>query len=219
MASGRSVTLASLGALALGVLLMLTLHVVPPTNEIDPVRRTISQYALGPTKWVFDMAVLLIALGSALAFAELVRRRIVRPFSAPVVLGAMWTVCLLVVVWFTKTDWTLGPSLGGVIHRYASVVGFVALPLAVLLAVRKVFADAPAWRIAARTFAGMSLGVLSLLFVGVLRMAAGGGPWWRFVPLGLVERLMALSAVAAVAVLVLGLAVRVNSGDVVRAPA
>ena len=117
MASGRSVTLASLGALALGVVLMLTLHVVPPTNEINPVRRTISQYALGPTKWVFDVAVLLIALGSALAFAELVRRRIVRPFSAPVVLGAMWTVCLLVVVWFTKTDWTVGPSLGGVIHR------------------------------------------------------------------------------------------------------
>lgn len=219
MAAGRSMTLVSIGALTLGVALMLTLHVVPPTSDIDPVRRTISQYALGPGKLVFDAAVLLVALGSAVAFAELVRRRIVRPLSVPVVLGALWTVSLLVIVWFTKTDWTVGPSLGGVIHRYASVVGFLSLPLAVLLVARRVFADAPAWRIAARTFAALALSVLGVLFVGVLRMAAGGGPWWRFVPLGLVERMMALSAVAAVAVLMLGLGVREKSGDAVRVAA
>ena len=41
--------------------------------------------------------------------------------------------------------------------------------------------------------------MLGVLFVGVLRMLAGGGPWWLFVPLGLVERMMALAAVAAIA--------------------
>ena len=219
MLTGRAMPLASLGALALGTVLMLSLHVLPPTDEIDPVRRTISQYALGPNKWLFDIAVLLVAAGSALAFGELVRRRLVRALSAPVVFGALWTVSLLVIVWYTKNDWTVGPSVGGQIHRYASVVAYLALPVAILLAARRVFPDAPAWRRTAQTFGLLALSGLGVLLVGVLRMLSGGGPWWRFVPLGLVERLMAASAVAAVAVLVLGVLVRAKSGDAVAVPA
>jgi hypothetical protein len=198
----------SLGALLLGSVLVLLLHVVPPTSEEDPARRTLSQYALGPNKWVFDVAVLLVALGSALAFAELVRRRLIRPLSAPVVLGGLWTLCLLVVVWFTKTDWTVGPSTHGMIHRYASIVGFVALPLAVLLVARTVFADAPGWRRAAQAFGVLALSGPLVLLVGMIRMLAGGGPWWRFLPLGLVERTMAVAAVAAIVVVVLGVAAK-----------
>jgi hypothetical protein len=219
MVSGRAVPALSFGALLLGTVLMLALHVLPPTDQVDPVRRTISQYALGPNKWIFDVAVLLIAAGSALAFAELVRRRVVRPLSVPVVLGALWTASLLVVVSFTKTDWTVGPSLGGVIHRYASVVGFVALPLAVLLVARAVFPAAPGRRLVAQGFAVLSLSGLGVLLVGVLRMAAGGGPWWLFVPLGLVERGMALAAVASLAVVALGLGARAKSRDEVAVPA
>lgn len=142
--------LASLAALVLGVGLMLALHVLPPTNEISPVRRTISEYALGPSKWAFDLSVLLVAAGSALGFVELVRRRLVRPLSAGVLLGALWTVSLLVIVTFTKTDWTVGPSLGGTIHRYASVIGFVSLPLAVLVVARAVYPTALLPRLATR---------------------------------------------------------------------
>lgn len=219
MGSGRSLTVAGLGALVVGVVLMLALHVLPPSSEVDIVRRTISQYALGPNKWIFDAAVLLIAAGSALAFADLVRRRLVRPFSPPVVLGALWTLSLLVVVWFTKTDWTIGPSVGGVIHRWASVVGFVSLPLAVLLVARTVFATAPVWRFATQVLGALSLSGLGVLLLGVLRMLAGGGPWWRFVPLGLVERTMALSAVASIAVVLAGLLALAKSRDEVGVPA
>jgi hypothetical protein len=218
MTSGRTVTLASLGALVTGVVLMLALHVLPPTNEINPLRRTISQYALGPNKWIFDVAVLLVALGSALAFAELVRRRLVAPLSAPVVFGVLWTLSLLVVVFFTKTDWTIGPSVGGVIHRYASVVGFLSLPLAVLLVARRAFPESPGWRLAAQAFGVLSLSGLGVLLLGVVRMLAGGGPWWLFVPLGLVERLMAVAAVAAIAVVMLGLT-WAKSDDAVRVAA
>lgn len=212
-------TLASLGALALGAVLMLSLHVLPGSDDVDIVRRTISQYALGPNKWLFDIAVLLVATGSALAFADLVRRRFVRPLSLPVVLGGLWTLSLLVVVWFTKTDWTVGPSMGGAIHRWASVVGFVSLPLAVLIVARKVFATEPGWRFAAQAFGLLSLSGIGVLFVGFVRMLSGGGPWWRFVPLGLVERAMALTVVASIAVLMFGLLVRAKSGDAVSAPA
>jgi hypothetical protein len=210
---------ASVVALALGTVLMLALHVVPPTNEINIVRRTISEYALSDLKWVFDLAVLLIAVGSALGFAAVVRHGGVRPWSGPVVLGALWTASLLVIVVFTKTDWTVGPSIDGVIHRYASVVGFVSLPLAVLLVAHRVFPDRPLWRWAARGFGAVSLGWFGLILVGVVRMVAGYGPWWRFVPLGLVERAMALTAVAAILTLALGLATAGKPRDAVLAPA
>ncbi len=210
--------LASVVTLLLGIVLMLSLHVVPPTNEIHVVRRTLSEYALGPGTWVFDLAVLLIALGSALGFAAMVRLRRVRPYSGAVVLGALWTVSLLVVVAFTKTDWTVGPSIGGTVHRYASVVGFVSLPLAVLLVAHKVFPDRSAWRWVARGLAAVSLAWFGLILVGVVRMGMGYGPWWRFVPLGLVERAMALSAVAAILVLALGLLRAGKPRDAVLAP-
>jgi len=220
MSHARAAALASFAALLLGVVLMLALHVVPPTSEISPVRRTLSQYALGPGKWVFDLSLLLIALGSALGFYGLVRRRAIRPLSAGVVLGTLWVVSLLVIVYYTKTDWTVGPSIGGTIHRYASVVAFVSLPLAVLLVARTVFPAARGWRLAAQGLGAVSLGFFGLIVIGVIRMAGGGGPWWRFVPLGLVERAIAFTAVSAIMVVVLGVALRpVKSEELAAAPA
>jgi len=210
--------LVSVVTLLLGSVLMLALHVVPPTNEINVVRRTLSEYALGPNKWLFDVAVLLIAFGSALGFAAMVRHRQVRPYSGAVVLGALWTASLLVIVAFTKTDWTVGPSIGGMIHRYASVVGFVSLPLAVLLVAHKVFPDRSTWRLAARGFAVVSLAWFGSILVGVVRMGMGYGPWWRFIPLGLVERAVALSAVAAILTLVLGMVRAAKPRDAALAP-
>lgn len=208
--------LASVVTLVLGAVLMLALHVIPPTDEISPVRRTLSQYALTSNKWLFDVAVLLIALGSALGFVAIVRRSGVAPYSGAVVLGALWTVSLLVIVAFTKTNWANGPSMGGVIHRWASVVGFVSLPLAVIMVARRVFPDRPVWRLAARGFGWVSLAWFSVIIVGFVRMVAGiGGPWWQFVPLGLVERVMALSAVLALLTLSLGLVVKARDEAVV----
>jgi hypothetical protein len=197
--------LASVVALVLGTVLMLSLHVLPPTDEISPVRRTLSQYALTSNKWLFDLSILLIAVGSALGLAAMVRHRGVAPYSGAVLLGALWTVSLLLIVAFTKTNWSVGPSIGGVVHRWASVVAFVSLPLAVILGARRVFPDQPGWRMAARGFSAVSLAWFGLIVVGFVRMMFGYGPWWQFVPLGLVERAMALAAVAALLTLALGL--------------
>ena len=176
------------------------------SDEISPLRRTLSQYALTSNKWLFDVAVLLIALGSVLAFAAVVAAGRLPFYAGPVVLGVLWVASLLTIVMFTKTNWTLGPSVGGVIHRYASAVGFVSLPVAVIMMARRVFPDRPNWRWAARGFALVSLAWFGVIVVGVVRMAAGHGPWWLFAPLGLVERMIALTAVAAILTLSLGLA-------------
>lgn len=207
--------LASVVTLVAGTVLMLALHVIPPTNEISPIRRTLSQYALTSNKWLFDVAVLLVAVGSVLGFVAVVRHRGVVPYSGAIVLGALWVASLLVIVTFTKTDWSVGPSIGGVVHRYASVVGFVSLPIAVIIVAGKVFPDQPGWRLAARGFAAVSLAWFGVILVGVVRMALGYGTWWTFVPLGLVERVIALMAVLAMLTLALGLARKAHDEVVV----
>jgi hypothetical protein len=199
----------SLGALVLGALLMLSLHVVPPTDRISPIRRTLSEYALGPNKWIFDLSVLLIAAGSALLFTEAVRRRLVRPLSLTVLFGTVWTVSLLFIVAFTKTNWAIGPSVGGVIHRYASLAAYLSLPVAVLLFAGAAFHHSPVWRRSTRALAILTLLCFGLILAGVINMYAGDGrPWWRFLPLGLVERAVAFSAATAVITAALGLVLR-----------
>ncbi|MCP2271219.1 DUF998 domain-containing protein [Actinokineospora diospyrosa] len=198
----RTGPLLALVGLLGGVVLLLSLHLLPPTNQISPVRRTISEYALSTNKWLFDASILLIAAASAAGFFLLWRRRAHLPTA---VFGAIWTLSLLAVVVFTKNNWAIGPSTGGMVHRYASVAAFLSLPLAVMLAAGWLFPRQRAWRWAARGFGALSLLWFGTIVVGAVNMLAGGPPWWRFVPLGLVERAIAGFAVAGLVVVLLGL--------------
>ena len=198
---GTAVALAGVAALVLGALLILALHVVGPTGQISATRRTISEYGLGASKWVFDLAVLLVAAGSVAGFGALWwQRRLPVPAAA---FGALWTVGLLVIVAFPKRDWALaGPQgPGPTLHRAASVVAFVCLPLAVLVAARAVFPDARVRRVVAQVLAVGSLGWFAVILWAVI--SAAGGPWWQLIPLGAVERGMAVTELLALAVLVL----------------
>jgi hypothetical protein len=89
------------------------------------------------------------------------------------------------------------------VHRVASVVAFICLPIAVLLASRRAFLGSPGRRRSAR-----GLAVASPLWFGVILGAigvsmTGASPWWPLIPLGLVERLMALTELLAIGALVL----------------
>ncbi|GAA1241948.1 DUF998 domain-containing protein [Prauserella halophila] len=192
-----------MSALAVGAALLVGLHLVPPTSEIDPLRRTISEYALGPHKWIFDLSVLLTAAGSGVTFAGIARRGAHR---AAVVLGALWTVSLLIIVVFPKIDWSAGPTVGGRIHFYASVVAFVSLPFAVLLCARVVFPGSAARRRLARGLAVTSLCWFAVVLGTVGITSANEASWWQVLPVGLIERLIVGSAHAAHAVLLVGLA-------------
>jgi uncharacterized protein DUF998 len=198
---GAAVALGGVAALAAGTFLILLLHVVGPTERISATRRTISEYGIGESKWVFDLAVLLVVAGSVAGFGALWwQRRLPVPAAA---FGALWTVGLLVIVAFPKHDWALaGPAgPGPTLHRAASVVAFVCLPLAVLVAARAAFPDAPVRRLAAQVLALGSLAWFGVILAAVVR--AAGGPWWQLIPLGVVERGMALTELLALAVLVL----------------
>jgi hypothetical protein len=189
--------------LAVGAALIVLLQLVPPTNAISPIRRTISEYALGSNRWIFNLAVALIALASAAGFSTLIRQRRLAVYSAASAFAAVWTISLLVIVVFPKTNWAVGPSAGGPYIASRAWWQPSCLPIAILFASRTAFLGLPGRR---RSACGLA--VASLLWFGVILGAigvsmTGGGPWWQLIPLGLVERLMALTELLAIGALVL----------------
>lgn len=183
-----------IGALAAGAALVALLGVLPSSTPVSVLRQTISQYGLTSNSWIFNVAVLLIALGSAAILGELWRER--RLPGASAVLGGLWTVGLLVIVAFPKTNWAVDAgSVGGALHRIASVIAFVCLPIAVLRAASTAFPDAPGRRTLARVLGWASLGWFVAILAAVPVGLVVGGNWWELIPLGLMERGLALTEV------------------------
>jgi len=218
-AFARPAALGGLLACGGGVLTVAALHVVHPAGEIDPVRRTISEYALHESAWLFNLGVLALAAGSAAVLLALTLTGLVRPASVGGIGLLLWVAGLFAVVYFPKHDWRIGPSVGGDVHRLASLVAFVSLPAAAI-ALGWFWLRHPRWTGYARgTIAGAAL---ALMFFGVIVGAVllepvTGVRWWRAIPLGAVERGLAVAEVATI--LTLGLWARSAISPVVaRAP-
>jgi hypothetical protein len=190
---------ASVVCVLAGVALMAALHVVPPSSAVDPVRRTLSEYALGGNRWVFDLAVLLIAASSVALGTAMIQLRIIGPRSVSALALAAWIVSLVLVVVFTKHNWAVeGPSIKGHIHRVASVVAMLSLPLAAIITGRAYDRRGRA----ARLLGWTSLLCLAPILYAVVSAPWTGVSWWRAIPLGLVERVLWASEVATLLALV-----------------
>ena len=192
--SSRRLALLGAACVAACLALFAWLHVTPPSSLLDWRTRTISQYALLGNGWAFDAATLLLAAGSAAVLAALLRARLVT--RGAVVALALWITGLVGVVVFDKHDWSAGPSLSGDVHRAASLLAFLSLPVAALLAGLR--------RPGARTVA--AAGVVALLCFAPILAAVVAEPftgvrWWRAIPLGSVERLLGLAEVVTVLLL------------------
>ncbi|GAA1350993.1 DUF998 domain-containing protein [Saccharothrix algeriensis] len=198
----RFVALGGAAAVVLTVVMVGSLDAHRLATTAVGLRRTISEYALGPQRWVFDTAVGLLAAGSLAILAVLVRGGITRWGSPGSLAFAAWSAGLALVVVFPKHDWSVGPSLSGDIHRVGSLVAFLSLPVAAVLLARPWLRD-PVWGGHARWT--LRLGVLSALsftpiLYAVLVNVVVGTSWWRVLPLGYVERLLVLVEVVAVLV-------------------
>jgi len=192
--AGRLLTGIGLAGAAVAVAAIGALHLLSAAT-VDPVRRTISEYALGAHGWLFDVGVLALAVGAAAVLIGLLRTGRVRPFSPVTVLYGAGVVGLVLVVAFEKTNWAIGPSLSGTIHRWSSLLVFVALPLAVLLLGRTLRAP---WVTA---LGAATLAWMAAILAGIPLGPVLGLPWWQVWPLGLMERGLALTLVAAVVAL------------------
>ncbi|MGW5681020.1 DUF998 domain-containing protein [Nonomuraea sp. NPDC003754] len=206
---------AGLAAVTAGAVVIVGLDVAY-LGEINPLRRTISEHGLGDQAWVFGLGVALLALGSLAIGITLLRRRLAGGPGLVALLG--WSLGLLVVAWFPKHDWSVGPSLSGSIHRVGSLVAFLCLPVAAMLIART-------WRRHPRAaLAAFVLGGASLVWVaGIVTMIAIGNSsglaWWQVMPLGLVERGLAATEVGALVALGVWAATRaVANGPATAAP-
>ncbi len=198
--------------IAIAGLLIGVLHLAAPTSAISPVQRTISEYGLTDLAWVFNLAVLTLALSSAAIFTAVIRARPTRRFSLASVFAGLWSAGLIVIVLFPKSGYsTDGSGSGGEVHRLASFIAFVSLPIAVLILSRR--GNAPATpavpavssRPAANNWARwLSIGALAWflpMIIAMIRQGSTGPAWWTVIPLGLIERGMAVTAMAALVAL------------------
>jgi hypothetical protein len=194
----RTLALGGIVATLASMIMIGALHVVPPSADVDPVRRTISQYALLETGPVFNVAVLALAAGSVATLLALIVTGLLPARSGGALALLLWSAGLAAVVYFPKHNWAVGPSFDGTIHRFASVVAFLSMPVAALLVGRR-WRGHRRWGGYARTT--QALGVLALLCLAPIVVAVAAEPftgvrWWRAIPLGAVERALASAEVA-----------------------
>lgn len=188
-----------LAAIAAAVVLVgaLDLH---EASEFTLLRRTISQHGLGPHAWVFALAMVLLGCGSAAVTVAVVRRRLGRALSAEVLALHCWSAGLVVVGLVPKHNWAVGPSMSGYVHRYAGLVAFVCLPIAALVISARWWRH-PLSRWPARCvalFGGLAVLWMTGIGVVIVQAVQDDLPWWRAMPLGAVERVLALIEVATV---------------------
>ncbi|NUR87008.1 MAG: DUF998 domain-containing protein [Nonomuraea sp.] len=205
-----------LGAAGTGVAVIVALELTN-LGETDPFRRTISEHGLGPEGWIFGVGVGLLAAGSAAIGVSLARRRLAGIVGTVALMA--WSVGLFMTASFHKHDWSVGPSMSGNIHRIGSFVAFLSLPVAAVIIARP-------WRHPERRRSAtlaFGFGVCSVLWVlgigvAVLIGSGHGLPWYRVMPLGLVERGLAVTEVAALLALgVWAAAGRLAAAEPVRA--
>ncbi len=197
----RQLAALSLAGIVVAGIAVAILHFVPPTSLLDPYHETISAYGLSDLGWVFNGAVLLLALSSLLLVAALVLDKQLKPLSVGTVMLTLWALGMAGVAAFEKTTWAIGPSVAGSIHRGASIVAFLALPIGAASVIVTSLRRRP--RVPGRGLlvAGLVFTVASVSYLGYLvwliaDARASQIAWWQAIPLGLTERILVVLEVA-----------------------
>ncbi len=165
----------------------------------DGKGRTISAYVYSDAAWIFHTAVWLLVAATITLVVALVRTGLRPMWSAPVVLFAIAAAGVVLLAVFPKTDWTVGDSPSGRIHRLGALIAFVVPPIATLRLTR----GAREWTARlARLVAALIL-VMLVAIVGLVAafVADGGSGWYRAFPLGTVERVVVGSLLVALGLL------------------
>ncbi|MBQ0982453.1 MULTISPECIES: DUF998 domain-containing protein [Micromonospora] len=186
----RSTGLLALGGIALAALLTVIGH-LEVNDDLNPWALTISDFAVSDRGGVIDVAMVVLALATVallygLRRADPPRSRSAR--TAELLLGA-WVGGLLLAAVVPTNEPGTAMTTAAYLHRYASVVAFLALPVSGWLLARR-----PALTPAARTL--RTLVLLSLALAAAMIWSAYPGD--RML-IGLAERLLILTEVAVLA--------------------
>ncbi len=200
---GRTLAAGGVLAVVLTIVLVAGLDTGTALTEPDELRRTISEYGLGPQAWVFTAAVLLLAAGSIAALVTFIRHRLLKPFSGASIALTLWTLGMVVIAIFPKQDHSLPASMSGQVHRMASLLAFLSLPVAAFL-LAKAASHQEEWAAfgrRTRILGAVSVVMFSPLVYSIIVGAVTGTAWWRVLPIGYVERGLLLAEVLTVLVI------------------
>lgn len=151
---------------------------------------TISEYIYtSGAPWFVAAVIALMVTVAAVAACWFGCRRRAAELLAP----AAAVIGLAGLLVFPKHNWAVGPSTAGTVHRIATFIAVMAIPLALLLA--RCLAG-----LLARVLAAASLAAIAVLLVVGAYASRSGLQWWRVIPLGLAERVvLALEVLALMA--------------------
>ena len=175
------------------------LHLIPPSRSRDPLSSTISEYALLSDGWIFDGAVILLAVSSLLVLLAMVVRGMVGRWSPGAVMITVWSIGLVGLVVFPKHGFGADSSFAGRIHWTWTLIAFFSLPIGSTLvcwSYRHPDARWPAWVLRLSSISGAWFLVLTGQTVV---SAATSIQAWRAV--GLVERALSVTEMAVVVLL------------------
>lgn len=209
MPGTRNSGLLALGGIALAALLAVIGH-LEVNEDLNPWSLTVSDYAVSDRGGVIDVAMVVLAVATATLLPAL--RRAATPPDArrpdarrpdarqtgagrlAEVLLAAWVGGLLLAAVVPTNEPGLPMDTAAYVHRYASVVAFLALPVGGWLLARRLPDSAGRW------VRGFALASLTLAAVMVWSAYPGDR-----VLLGLIERLLILAEVTLLATVALTL--------------
>ncbi|SCL55206.1 Protein of unknown function [Micromonospora citrea] len=209
MPGTRNSGLLALGGIAVAALLAVIGH-VEVNEDLNPWALTVSDYAVSDRGGVIDVAMVMLAVATAVLLPALRRTHrppVGRPGRAAELLLAAWIGGLLLAAVVPTNEPGLPMDTAAYVHRYASVVAFLALPFA-------------GWLLAARLPVG-ARAVRGLVLASLVLAAA---MVWSAYPgdrllIGLVERLLIVVEVAVLAVVAVALLRRRAGREVAPDPA
>ncbi|KAB1913235.1 DUF998 domain-containing protein [Micromonospora sp. AMSO31t] len=198
MSGTRSSGLLALGGIALAAVLAVVGH-LEVNDNLNPWSLTVSDFAVSDRGGVIDAAM------AVLAAATIVLLPALRRAGAGRLAGALlvaWSAGLMAAAVVPTNEPGLPMDAAAYVHRYASVVAFLALPVAGWLVARRLGGRAAGWV--------RGLVLTSLVLAAAMVWSAYPGDR---VLIGLAERLLILAEVALLAV-VAGTLLRREIGEV-----
>ena len=204
MPKNRNLGLVALGAIALAALLTVIGH-LEVNDDLNPWSLTVSDFAVSDRGGVIDVAMVALAVAAAVLVPAL--RRVRRSMGELPLAAAAGGLLLAAVV--PTNEPGLPMDAAAYLHRYASVVTFVALPVGGwLLARRDALPGTAPWL--------RALVLVSLALAGAMIWSAYPGD--RLL-IGLAERLLILVEVGLLAVVATALVRRGGRGPGDAGPA
>ncbi len=195
----RRLAMVGIAGVAVSTLAIAFLHVVRPSRSLDPLSRTISEYALLSNGWIFNCGVVLLAVASALVLLAMIVRQMVPWRSWGALMTFVWSIGLVGLVVFPKQGFGNNPSLAGRVHWTWTLIAFFSLPIGTCLMCwqhRVVAGRWPRWAVRLSMVAGGWFVILTAQTV-----ISAATPIHAWVVVGLVERGLSLTEMAVVAVL------------------